>query len=1235
MKINKFNILIILLILFLSLGSLSAHEDGAADSSLGAHENPLNEDINRDIKENTDFGDKVSEYIENGLFDENINHNRELIDSASSEGLNSNGLDDSNPEFGDIQSLIDSAEIGDTILLNGTYTGSGKALTVNRSLTIDGQGLTTLNANKLSSILKVNADNVFLINIVFSNSKGSSVSVVNGNFSLIENCSFYNNSAENGGAVYLKSTDFLINNCIFDSNEAGNIGGAIYSFSEKGLIRNCRFCANHALYEGGSVFTNSPIMDSRFINNSVVYYGGAVCCDSILINCSFINNTAIEGGAVFSWYDSSVMDCSFLNNSASDGGAIYGSCNVTNCNFTSNVADDGYGGAIYGNSISINSNFLNNKANIGGAICEGSAINSSFINNSAGDGGAMFSWDADTASDCIFINNSVKGSGGATYNINVIKSNFTNNSAGDNGGAMSFGLASNCIFSENHALNFGGALYDVAVADSIFEYNSAKSGGAMVKARVENSSFRNNNASYYGGAIFDSNVSTDCKFSLNVASNGSDIYKVEWFNPVTVKSFCDLNELINNNSASEIYLDGNYTCCLPRDIGFMGGIPINRPLTIYGNGFTIDAIHSSGIFTVNSSDVVFKDIIFVNASSKEKGSAIRGLSTAINCTFLKNYNFAVYNTFAVNCSFINNSFEGDGGGAVYADSIDSYSILNCIFLNNGGNAVYLHHVEYSFILNSTFNNNYATDGAAVYLNSVNSSIIMNSTFTNNFAYELCGGAIYDNSFNSTILNCYFKNNSAYTIYDYEWEDGEGGAIFSDCENALIENCTFISNDSIYGGAVYSTNSPLLIKNSSFLKNKANYGAAVYGACSIINSSFSNNKAELDGGAIYIKSNISRIDGCLFLSNNADCGGAVYNEKNCLITKSNFTQNQAVSKGGAVSFAKNCGGRIDNCIFTKNTAKEDGGAIDWNIKSKNVSGSKFINNSSPRENNICGLYTIKVTKSGVYAGNILLTINLYNAFFSNGAKNGKVILTFTNSKGKRTTVSLNTNAKGIVKYYLAMAAGKYTVSFKSNQDLNKTLSLTVKACKAKLSASKMTTTYKSGRTFNVKVVNTMNKKKPTNVKIALKIYTGKKAKTYYAFTKNGLACFDISSVSSGTHKVIVSSALGSVKASRITTKLVIKKANFKVTALKVKNGYNKNQYFKVKVITKNTKKPAKALNIKVRVYTGKKYKVYSIRTNTNGIALLNTKSIKRGTHGVIVTSGDRNAVINVKSSIAIV
>ena len=1107
--------LFILLILFLSIGSISAADDFSVDSS--NNEIDLNQAWDDSIsKANNEILSDSSGNIHGSDSDSSVedftdsdssgnihgsDSDSSVEDSADSdssvEDSTDSAIDNSNRTFDEIQSLIDSASAGDTILLNGTYTSSGNPITLNKSLTIEGQGLTVLNANKLSEILKIKSDSFTLRNIVFLNYNGtaSAISISGGKLGLIENCSFINNSGVHyGSSIYAPSIDSLsISNCDFNNNFA---------------------------YYGAAIFANCTVSDSCFVDNKAIYYGGAIYGNANVSGSTFINNSGMGGGAIFTWEEINVANSAFINNSADDGGAIWGTGTVENSNFIHNSAVSEYvgsAGAVCGNIMAIGCNFTDNYAvGRGGAMDNGFAQNCIFINNSAYMGGAMFSWNGNIAKNCSFINNSASGSGGATYQITVISSLFSGNHANGSGGAMYYSLVADSIFKENSAQSSGGACYNLTVSNCLFENNSGQYGGAVANSLVANSIFNDNSARAYGGAISNSNVSVDCQFSNNTAPEGSDTYGVEWFNQSHGKTIADLNELINNNSDSEVYLDGNYSFYFGSDISFMDGIVIDRPLTIYGNGFAIDGGNYSRIFFVDCSDVVFRDLIIKNANTTGFGSAIRGLSTAINCTFINNYNYAVYNVNLINSSLINNT-----KGGAYVEFIDSYSVIGSKFINNSafdyyGN-LYIRGVNSSSIIGSSFINNTALDGGALYLEDVRNSTVENSAFAGNLAYFYKGGAIYDASIDSKILNCTFRENLASNIYEYEWHYGEGGAIYSAARNSLIENSSFVSNKALgYGGAIYSNSSSMAIKNSDFRNGSANYGGAVYGPCHIVNSRFTSNWAKYNGGAVYT------------------------NGKNCIIEGSNFTKNNASNKGGAVAYSLNSTGKISSSIFKENHAGADGGAIDWNLKAKNISSSKFINNTSPRENDISGLYTIKISKSGTYAGNLLITMRVYNAFTSKYAKKANIILTFTSSKGKQYNRTVTTNAKGLAKYYVALPAAKYTVRFNSNFDLGKKLTITVKSVKAKLTASKLTAKYKSSKKFNVNVRIYKKGKKLTNVKIALKVYTGKKAKTYYAYSKNGVAKFSVSSLSKGTHKVFVSSALSSVKASRIRSTIVIKK-----------------------------------------------------------------------------------------------
>ncbi len=80
-------------------------------------------------------------------------------------------------------------------------------------------------------------------------------------------------------------------------------------------------------------------------------------------------------------------------------------------------------------------------------------------------------------------------------------------------------------------------------------------------------------------------------------------------------------------------------------------------------------------------------------------------------------------------------------------------------------------------------------------------------------------------------------------------------------------------------------------------------------------------------------------------------------------------------------------------------------------------------------------------------------------------------------------------------------------------------------------------------------------------------------------------------------------------------------------------YKKKGSFKVTVKDLN-KKPMKKLLLKVKVYTGKTAKTYKIKTNSKGVATLSTKSLKKGSHKVEITSANKKYTLKKKSTIYI-
>ena len=306
-------------------------------------------------------------------------------------------------------------------------------------------------------------------------------------------------------------------------------------------------------------------------------------------------------------------------------------------------------------------------------------------------------------------------------------------------------------------------------------------------------------------------------------------------------NFTSLNETINGNNNSTIYLMNDYLFNEESDQDFITGIYINRNLTIYGNNITIDGNHMARIFNATNFTltVKFYNITFINGNTT-RGGAIYG-GDAYYCTFIGNHGQwhggAIADGNAYNCIFQGNS-AGTEGGAILAGNA-----YNCIFNNNSakwGGAVF-----YGSLYNCNFTNNYAIGGGAVFR--VN---LTNCSLTNNRAEDF-GGAVCEaiNGFNTI-----FTNNSA----------PRGGAILL----GQLNNCYFYNNTGEEGGALCNCT----VYNSIFADNNGLYGGAIYNTTAF-NSIFTNNNAS-NGGAFY-GFNITNATNCTFTNNTASEGQAMY------------------------------------------------------------------------------------------------------------------------------------------------------------------------------------------------------------------------------------------------------------------------------------------------------------------------------------------------------------------------
>ena len=420
-------------------------------------------------------------------------------------------------------------------------------------------------------------------------------------------------------------------------------------------------------------------------------------------------------------------------------------------------------------------------------------------------------------------------------------------------------------------------------------------------------------------------------------------------------SFTALQDKINNAaSGSVITLENDYQ----RVQSEINKIEISKPLTINGNGHTIDAnadYYSQSRILFITSQVSLNDITFKNAyvsghysePGKYNGGAI----------------YSNANLVINNCEFSDSYIHEGFGSAIYCEA--NLELNNCVFTKHTGYA----HSGYGTpttveaksvkITNSRFSDNVLPVSAT-------DATIVNSVFVNN---DAAVGAE-----NVDVKGSTFRNNS------YSFNQYGGGAI--NAYNGKIDNCKFIDNSAFNGGAL-ALGGKADVTNCIFEGNSARNGGALYinknGEVSLTNLNFTKNTAPT-GGAICMNGINNVLHGLNFISNSADYGGAIYCSEcvNTIINLCNFIDNSANSYGSAIDDWKFAYNYIDNCYFADNSfwSGEIGFDTDLGIIYKDVDVVSKISNIEFGPD-VSKLYTegISLTNNtlkvhGYYNGNFL-------------------------------------------------------------------------------------------------------------------------------------------------------------------------------------------------------------------------------------------------------------------------
>lgn len=167
----------------------------------------------------------------------------------------------------------------------------------------------------------------------------------------LKKLTFWNGSADSGGAVYNLKASLTISECKFRANLATGFGGAIYNDGGgKLFVERSEISGNNALY-GAGVFngfaaTSAEILNTKITGNTAIAEGGGIYQSgmNLKIERSSINgNGANTGGGVYQFGGSCViLNSTISGNGAQSSGGIHcdgsGYLEVNHATITGNVS---------------------------------------------------------------------------------------------------------------------------------------------------------------------------------------------------------------------------------------------------------------------------------------------------------------------------------------------------------------------------------------------------------------------------------------------------------------------------------------------------------------------------------------------------------------------------------------------------------------------------------------------------------------------------------------------------------------------------------------------------------------------------------------------------------------------------------------------------------------------------------------------------------------------------------
>ena len=476
-----------------------------------------------------------------------------------------------------------------------------------------------------------------------ASSEGGGLSVRGGKDVTLDNTKVTNNSAKDGGGIWVRDD--------VDTNVT--------------IKNNCKITGNKSVYAGGGVMVRQDfnkkigisIENSTIENNSAANGGGIYLIRKAhldLKNTSVSKNNAVYGGALFLTQGASVSSAEKTtmnnNNTTLGGGSLWvetgSSANLADTDLSHNTATK-YGGAVY---VSANS-----KATL---------TNVTLSDNHAATGGALFLWSNSSAdlNNSEVSGNKATGNGGGVYVYDATCSVTASNGT---------------VFRENSGYRGGGIFSSggtVTVEDSTFEKNTATDDGGAIAATqnssltVRNSKVLENKAADTAGGILAEKSTlevTDSIIDGNRASVGGGLYIADIDAPGETKEDKPEHTItrteITNNTA-----DGQ---------GIGGGIYLGaQKLTITDSKLTGNNTISKNGQTQGGAIVAYSpgdftlDNTLIQGNTADVGGGIHVLSTKLRDSHI----------ILCNNTRITGNVANQFGGGIFLDNMNNPAVLELV-----------------------------------------------------------------------------------------------------------------------------------------------------------------------------------------------------------------------------------------------------------------------------------------------------------------------------------------------------------------------------------------------------------------------------------------------------------------------------------------------------------------------------------------------------------------------------